>query len=220
MLDFISKYIGWCYRIHIQNSYIQFQYKLGHTLIITALPLSVDEWKRMFGHNVQVNQKTQFMLLWMVWIIWNSHRTFLRVVLVNTLFELYISRIHNPSFLSLSSCFCVDHDDVIKWNNFLRYWPFVRGIHRSPVNSPHKGQWRGALMCSLICVWTNDWINNREVGDLRLDRGHYDVIVMFPAWLAELGPNMTRTHFGYSQLVSARISMRPFSSTVWLIAAY
>ena len=21
-----------------------------------------------------------------------------------------------------------------------RYWPFVRGIHRSPVNSPHKGQ--------------------------------------------------------------------------------
>ena len=25
-------------------------------------------------------------------------------------------------------------------------WLFVRGIHRSPVNSPHKGQWRGALM--------------------------------------------------------------------------
>ena len=29
------------------------------------------------------------------------------------------------------------------------------GIHRSPVNSPHKGQWRGALMFSLICVWRN-----------------------------------------------------------------
>ena len=27
------------------------------------------------------------------------------------------------------------------------YWPFVRGIHRSPMNSPLKGQWRGALMC-------------------------------------------------------------------------
>ena len=38
------------------------------------------------------------------------------------------------------------HDDVIKWKHFLRYWPFVWGIHRSPVNSPHKGQWRGALM--------------------------------------------------------------------------
>ena len=38
------------------------------------------------------------------------------------------------------------HDDVIKWKHFPRYWPFVRGIHRPPVNSPHKGQWRGALM--------------------------------------------------------------------------
>ena len=35
------------------------------------------------------------------------------------------------------------HDDVIKWKNFPRHWPFVRGIHRSPVNSPHKDQWRG-----------------------------------------------------------------------------
>ena len=39
-----------------------------------------------------------------------------------------------------------EHDDVIKWKHFPRYWPFVRGIHRSPVNSPHKGQWRGALL--------------------------------------------------------------------------
>ena len=45
------------------------------------------------------------------------------------------------------------HNDVIKWKHFPRYWPFVRGIHRSPVNSPHKGQWRGALTFSLICVW-------------------------------------------------------------------
>ena len=35
------------------------------------------------------------------------------------------------------------YDDVIKSKHFPRYWPFVRGIHRSPVNSPHKGQWRG-----------------------------------------------------------------------------
>ena len=38
------------------------------------------------------------------------------------------------------------HDDVIKWKHFPRYWPFVQGIHRSPVNSPYKGQWGGALM--------------------------------------------------------------------------
>ena len=47
-----------------------------------------------------------------------------------------------------------------------------------PVNSPHKGQWRGALMFYLICAWINDWINNREAGDLRRHRGHYDVSVM------------------------------------------
>ena len=50
------------------------------------------------------------------------------------------------------SKFLTRHDDVIKWKRFPRYWPFVRGIHRSPVNSPHKGQWRGALIFSLICL--------------------------------------------------------------------
>ena len=71
------------------------------------------------------------------------------------------------------------HDDVIKWKHFPRYWPFVRGIHRSPVNSPHKGQWCGALMFSLICAWINHWVNNGDAGDLRRYRAHYDVIVMF-----------------------------------------
>ena len=70
------------------------------------------------------------------------------------------------------------HDDVIKWKHFPRYWPFVRRIRRSPVNSPHKGQWRGALMFSLISVWINDWVNNGEAGDLRRYRIHYDVPVM------------------------------------------
>ena len=59
------------------------------------------------------------------------------------------------------------HDDVIEWKHFPRYWPFVRGIHRSSVNSPRKGQWRGALMFSLIYAWINCWVNNREPGDLR-----------------------------------------------------
>ena len=47
-----------------------------------------------------------------------------------------------------------------------------------PVNSPHEGQWPGALMFSLIYAWINDSVNNREAGDLRRQRGHYDVIVM------------------------------------------
>ena len=84
----------------------------------------------------------------------------------------------------LGDCLCgpVDHlwthDDVIKWKHFPRNWPFVQGIHRSPVNSPHKGQRRGALMFPLICVGINGWENNREAGDLRCCRAHYDVIVM------------------------------------------
>ena len=80
------------------------------------------------------------------------------------------------------------HNDVIKWKHFPRCWPFVWGLHRSPVNFPHKGQWRGALMFSLICAWINGWVKNREAGDLRCHRTHYDVIVMglgitAPTWV-------------------------------------
>ena len=53
------------------------------------------------------------------------------------------------------------------------------GIHRSPVNFPHKGQWRGALMFSLICTRLNGWENNGEAGDFRRHRAHYDVTAMY-----------------------------------------
>ena len=57
-------------------------------------------------------------------------------------------------------------------------------VGNSPVpgDSPHKGQWRGALMFSLICARINGWINNREASDLRRHRAHYDVIVMIFTW--------------------------------------
>ena len=74
---------------------------------------------------------------------------------------------------------CNIHDDVIKWKHFPRNWPFVWGIHRSPVNSQHKGQWREALMFSLICARINGWVNNGEAGELWRYRAHCDVIVMF-----------------------------------------
>ena len=84
------------------------------------------------------------------------------------------------------------HDDVIKWKHFPLYWPFVRGIHRSPVNSPHKGQWRGALMFSLICGWINSWVNDQEVGELRRHHAHYDITVMFcsPPRTPSKGPDI------------------------------
>ena len=62
------------------------------------------------------------------------------------------------------------HDDVIKWKHFPRYWPFVRGVHRSPMNSPHKSKWHWVLMLCLICAWINGWVNHREAGDLRRQR--------------------------------------------------
>ena len=43
---------------------------------------------------------------------------------------------------------------------------------------PHKGQWSGALMFSLICDWINGWVNNGEAGDLGRHHAHYGVIVM------------------------------------------
>ena len=63
-------------------------------------------------------------------------------------------------------------------NIFPRYWPFVREIHRPPVNSPPRGQWRGAFMFPLIFAWINGWENNREADDLSHHRAHYDVTVM------------------------------------------
>ena len=84
---------------------------------------------------------------------------------------------HGHHIRSISSHMDIDYD-VMKSKHFQRHWPFVRGIHRSPVNSPHKGQWRGALVISLMCAWTNGWINNWNAGDLRHLRAHYDVTVM------------------------------------------
>ena len=90
-----------------------------------------------------------------------------------------------------------NHDDVIKWKLCPRYWSFLRGNHRSLVNSPHKGQWRGALVFSLICAWTNGWVNNHEAGDLRRHRAHYGVTVM------TISQNVYNSVIPFSMLTSA-----------------
>ena len=54
----------------------------------------------------------------------------------------------------------------------------VRGINWSPVNSSHKGQWRGALVFSLICTWTNGYANNQDPSNLRRHRSDYDITLM------------------------------------------
>ena len=94
-------------------------------------------------------------------------------------------------------------NDVIKWKHFPRYWPFVGGIHRSPVNSPHKGQWHEALMFSLICFWITGWVNNHEAGDLRRYHAHYDVSAMVKNW-----PCYNRTQLYYYFYNSRNVSLR------------
>ena len=105
----------------------------------------------------------------------------------------------------------IDHDDVIKWKHFPRYWPFVRGIHRSPVNSPHKGQWRGALVLSLICVWINGWVNDREAGDLRRYRTHYDIIVMIIIWTCPGSKRLPKENGCIADI---------FSKSIWYIKLF
>ena len=67
----------------------------------------------------------------------------------------------------------------------------VRG-HRPPVNSPHKGHWRRAVIFLMICAWINGWVNNREAGDLRRHRTHYDVTVM---WLVPPVANYSNSRY-------------------------
>ena len=71
-----------------------------------------------------------------------------------------------------------NHNDAIKLNHFPRYWLFVRGIHRWPVDSPHEGKWRGALMFSFMCAWTKGWTNNRDARDLRRHGAHCNATVL------------------------------------------
>ena len=94
------------------------------------------------------------------------------------LFSLSSYRFNSSVFETQPILSLPSHDDFMKWKHFLRYWPFVRGIHRWPVNSPHKGKWRGALIFPLICAWTYSWANNGDAGDLRRHRAHYDVTLM------------------------------------------
>ena len=74
-------------------------------------------------------------------------------------------------------------NDMMTWSdgNIFRVTGHLCGEFTGPGEFPHKGQWSGALMISLICVWINGWVNNREAGDLRRYLAHYDVIVMTSA---------------------------------------
>ena len=118
------------------------------------------------------------------WLLWHvyMHETiiaFLAYTYYNRCTILYINSC-NTSLATLYICVYIYTN--IWWRHqmktffaLLAQW---RGIHRSPVNSPHKDQWRGALMFPLICAWISVWANNREAGDLRRHLAYHDVIAM------------------------------------------
>ena len=59
------------------------------------------------------------------------------------------------------------HNSVLSWwrhqmETFSALLAICAGNSPVSVNSPHKGQWRGALMLSLICARKNGWVKNCE----------------------------------------------------------
>ena len=105
------------------------------------------------------------------------------------------------------------HDDVIKWKHSPRYWPFVLGNHRSPVNSRQKGP------------WINGCANNRETGDLRRHRTHFDITLMCPQMyksgvvVGDEGISLA-LHPLWSQFTEVPVSVAEIASnTLWPVNA-
>ena len=66
---------------------------------------------------------------------------------------------------------------AIRMGYFFPWWRHQMETFSALLATDHR--WRGALVFSLICTWTNGWANNRDAGNLRRHRAHYDAIVMF-----------------------------------------
>ena len=141
--------------------------------------------RRVINHNI-TKQSVNYVAIsgYISYVGWGNEMYYILLTIYNILynikwahFRLTIDTSWSRKNLGYILWYFTWWDDVIKWKHFSRYWPFVRGIHRSPVNSPHKGQWRGALMFSLICAWINGWVNDREAGDLRRHHTHHDVTI-------------------------------------------
>ena len=70
------------------------------------------------------------------------------------------------------------HDGVMAEKRYPSYWPCVREIHRSVVDSPHKGPVTRELLLSLMLVQINAWTNILVACDLRRHDARCDVTVI------------------------------------------
>ena len=124
---------------------------------------------------------------------------------------------HTVSSTTNHDNFKTHHAEVTKWEHFPRNWLFVRWIQRPAVDSHRKCQWHGALMFSLICTW----VNNRDAGDLRCRRAHYDVTVTVQAhetqFITIYNNTGERNHMrmGYSRWIPSMRTVRILSLLKW-----
>ena len=92
------------------------------------------------------------------------------------------------SFSTISRHWCViksfpweDKHTIAVWRHQMEQFSALLAFCAG--NSPVTGEFPAQRpvtrsFASLICAWINGWVNNREAGDLRRHRAHYDVIVM------------------------------------------
>ena len=165
MVSQITSHRIMIYFFYIRDTCIYFVHKIPIIIIPITLTLLFMSWCQMF-----ISILPSPLLSWTGWAMLCHAET------------LYIQVLH---------CTIAYHDDVINWKLFRLTSPLCGEFTGHPVNSPHKGQWRRALMFSLICPWTNGWVNNRETGDLRRHRAHYDATVMWDISMALIGFTLT-----------------------------
>ena len=84
-----------------------------------------------------------------------------------------------PSTKCWSACSGLDvleeqHDDVIKWKHFPRYWPFVRGIHRP--------RWIPRTKASDAELWCFLWLHSLNKRLSKQSRGWWFETPSRPLW--------------------------------------
>ena len=93
----------------------------------------------------------------------------------------------NSVLCSICNAFCnCKLFDVSYSNKVIWFW--------TPLNSPHKGQSRIALIFSFICGWINGCVNSREAGHLRRHGAHYDVGLIYLFIIFDLSIHLLFIH--------------------------
>ena len=91
--------------------------------------------------------------------------------------------------------------------NVFCQWPFVKGIHWSPVDPPHNGPVTQSSMFSLMLPQTNCWTNSQVASDLRCHDTHVTSMWCLMIKHAIMGLNCTKK--GEIPLISISFPFNP-----------